>query len=135
MSHLSKPPYVSLVVCQVSAGFPSPADDYLETPLCLNELLIDDPPATFFVKVSGCSMEKIGIFEQDLAVVNRSKKPQAGHIVIAVKNNEFLIKELQIKNQQLWLKAHQDNIPLQTLDEDQGDQIWGVVTGIVRHLQ
>jgi DNA polymerase V len=76
----------------VSAGFPSPADDYLENKLDLNQHLIKNPPATFFVRVTGDSMVDAGIYSGDILVVDRSLNPKDGNIVIAVINGELTVK-------------------------------------------
>ncbi len=121
-----------LVGFKVQAGFPSPADDYLESLLSLDDYLIDNQAATFFVKVIGQSMIEAGICEGDIAVVNRALTPKSNDIVIAVIDNEFLIKELLIHNDIAWLKPHHPNYPKIQLCENKGDLIWGVVSGITR---
>ena len=78
----------------ISAGFPSPAEDYLEQSLDLNELCIKHPAATYLVKVSGESMTGVGIFNGDILVVDRSLNPNAGDIVVACLDGEFTVKEL-----------------------------------------
>ncbi|MEJ2754263.1 MAG: translesion error-prone DNA polymerase V autoproteolytic subunit [Gammaproteobacteria bacterium] len=81
----------------VSAGFPSPADDYLDQQLDLNEYLIKKPAATFYCRVSGASMQEVGIFDGDLLIVDRSITPRHGHIVIAVLDGEMTCKQLDLK--------------------------------------
>lgn len=81
----------------VSAGFPSPAQDYVEQTLDLNELCIKHPAATFFVRVEGESMIEAGIFPKDVLVVDRSLKPGHGDTVIASVNGEFTVKELHLR--------------------------------------
>ena len=73
----------------VPAGFPSPADDYAEKPLDINELLIKHPTATFFVRVQGDSMIQAGLFNDDILVVDRSLSPFNGAIIVAVLEGEF----------------------------------------------
>ena len=80
------------VAGSVVAGFPSPAEQYLEPPLDLNELLVKRPAATFFVKVVGDSMEGAGIREGDLLVVDRSLTPANGDVIIAAVDGEFTVK-------------------------------------------
>ena len=86
-----------LFVSKVSAGFPSPAQDYVEQTLDLNELCIKRPAATFFVRVEGESMIEAGIFHNDILVVDRSVKPVHGDIVVAQVDGEFTVKELCLK--------------------------------------
>lgn len=130
--HVLRGCMVPMAVCKVQAGFPSPAEDYLESLLSLDDYLIDNLAATFFVKIIGNSMSGLGICEGDIAVVNRALTPKTNDIVIAVVDNEFLIKELIVGNGMLWLKPHYPNYPNIPLREARGDMIWGVVSGIVR---
>lgn len=88
------------VAGSVVAGFPSPAEQYLEPPLDLNELLVKRPAATFFVRVQGDSMVGAGIRDGDLLVVDRSLTPADGDIVIAAVDNEFTVKRLRMKTVQ-----------------------------------
>jgi DNA polymerase V len=78
----------------VSAGFPSPADDYLEARLSLDELVIRNPSSTFFVKVEGHSMTGAGIYPEDILVVDRSKKAKPNDVIIAAIDGEFTVKRL-----------------------------------------
>ena len=82
----------------VVAGFPSPAEQYQETPLDLNELLVKHPSATFFVKVQGESMIGAGINDGDLLVVDRSLRPADGDIIIASVDGDFTVKTLRLGN-------------------------------------
>ena len=84
------------VAGSVVAGFPSPAEQYLEPPLDLNELLVKRPAATFFVKVEGDSMINAGIHDKDLLVVDRSLTPANGDIIIAAVDGEFTVKTLRV---------------------------------------
>lgn len=126
---------IPIAVCKVQAGFPSPADDYLESSLSIDEYLIENKPASFFVKVTGHSMHAAGIYENDIAVVNRALTAKSGDIVIGVIDNEFLIKELIMDGNKAWLVPHHSDYPKIPLRENKGDSIWGVVTGIVRKYQ
>lgn len=81
-----------LFASKISAGFPSPAQDYVEQTLDLNELCIKRPAATFFVRVDGDSMIDVGIFSNDILVVDRSIKPAHGDVVVAQVNSEFTAK-------------------------------------------
>ncbi|MEQ1724291.1 MAG: translesion error-prone DNA polymerase V autoproteolytic subunit, partial [Pseudobdellovibrio sp.] len=90
-TELSKLPFIAN---RISCGFPSPADDYVEGLLNLNEKLIPRPSSTFLVKAEGDSMTGAGIFEGDLLIVDKSIKPAHNQIVVAVINGEFTIKRL-----------------------------------------
>jgi DNA polymerase V len=116
---------------KVSAGFPSPADDFSEKSLDLNELLVQKPAATFFVRAQGESMLGAGIHPNDILVVDRSLEPVPGKIVICALNGELTVKRLERQNQHWVLKAENpayDNIIL----HDELDMvIWGVVTNVI----
>lgn len=123
-----------LVASTLQAGFPSPADDYLESPLRLDDYLIDNPAATFFVRIVGDSMQQAGIVAGDIAVVDRAKVAKSGDIVVAILDNQFLIKELHIHREVLTLKSHHPDYPSLVLPETEGNGLWGVVIGIIRKL-
>jgi DNA polymerase V len=123
-----------LYAARVAAGFPSPADDYLEGTLNLHDLLVHNPPATFFVRVSGDSMIGAGIFSGDLLVVDRSLPAVHGRIVIAVVDGELTVKRLYQKNGETRLVAENPAFPPLILHEGQEMQIWGVVTNVIRSV-
>lgn len=119
---------------KISAGFPSPADDYLETKLDLNSYLIKHPSSTFFVKVSGDSMINAGIQSGDMLIVDRSIEPTDGKIVIAALDGELTVKRLYKKNGQLKLVA--ENIQYKPIDVvEQEIVIWGVVTHVIHEAK
>jgi len=111
----------------VSAGFPSPADDYTEENIDLNEHLISNPFSTFFLRVKGESMINAGIKDKDLIIVDKSLIAKPGDIVIAMIDGEFTIKRLSIKNDELYLKAENHNYPDFSFKNHIDVQIWGVV--------
>ncbi|KZY08556.1 DNA polymerase V subunit UmuD, partial [Alcanivorax sp. HI0035] len=84
---------------RVAAGFPSPAQGYLEAPLDLNQLCIGQQEATFLLRVEGDSMRDAGIFADDILVVDRSLEPAHGDVVVASLNGEFTVKELRLRPQ------------------------------------
>lgn len=122
---------IPLFGCKVQAGFPSPADDYVEGKLDLNELLIKHPAATFFLRVMGESMKDAGIFPNDLLVVDRSLKPDHNRIVIALVDNELTVKRLHHKNGELRLKAENKAFPDIELKGESELSVWGVVTSVI----
>ncbi|HEE0107169.1 TPA: translesion error-prone DNA polymerase V autoproteolytic subunit [Citrobacter gillenii] len=115
----------------VPCGFPSPAQDYVEKRIDLNELLVRHPSATYFVKSSGDSMIGAGIGNGDLLVVDRSKKPVHGDIVIAAIDGEFTVKRLQLNPVVMLVPENSAYAPIRINSEDTLD-IFGVVTFIVK---
>lgn len=123
-----------LYLSAVSAGFPSPADDHIERTLDLNEHLIRNKEATFFVRVSGRSMTGVGILDGDILVVDRSIEPMPGKIVVAAVNGELTVKTLVRKSGKVWLAAENpDYAPLEMKDGMEC-VIWGVVTSAIHAL-
>jgi DNA polymerase V len=118
---------IPLLTDSVSAGFPSPADDYTEENIDLNEHLISNPFSTFFLRVKGDSMINAGIKDKDLIIVDKSLIAKPGDIVIAMIDGEFTIKRLSIKNDELYLKAENHNYPDFRFKNHIDVQIWGVV--------
>ena len=118
---------IPLLNDSVSAGFPSPADDYTEENIDLNEHLISNPFSTFFLRVKGDSMINAGIKDKDLIIVDKSLIAKPGDIVIAMVDGEFTIKRLSIKNDELYLKAENNNYPDFRFKNHIDVQIWGVV--------
>lgn len=110
----------------VRAGFPSPADDYIESKLDLTEHLIDHPSATYYIRVSGDSMIDYGIFDGDLLIVDRSIEPQSGDIVIAAIDGDLTCKLLSKKDGIPYLKSGNPNFPPIEL-EGRDIHIWGKV--------
>ena len=115
----------------VKAGFPSPADDYIEKLLDLNELMISHPAATFFVRAEGNSMEGAGIFSGDILVVDRSLDAVSGKIIIAVVNGEFTVKKLVKKKDTLYLMAESPHYHPIQITPDLDFLVWGVVTFVI----
>ena len=119
---------------RVAAGFPSPADDYLEGHLDLNRYLITDSAACFMVRVSGDSMQGAGILDGDLLVVNRSLPPRHGRIVLAVVGGEFTVKRLYQRDGRTALLPENPAYPAIDIGPGQSLQVWGVVSACVRRL-
>ena len=119
----------------VSAGFPSPAEDYIELGIDLNKHLIKNPIGTFFLRVSGNSMNNAGIYNNDLLIIDRSINPNPGHIVVALLDGEFTLKRLIKKQDNYYLKADKENYPAINLYEYIDIQIWGVAIYSIHELQ
>ena len=118
----------------VSAGFPSPAEDYIEQRLDLNDLLVKNPAATFFVRVNGDSMRGAGINHDDILVVDRSLEPVSGRIVIALIEGEFTVKRLFRDANSCRLLAENPDYPAIEVTEESACEIWGVVTGSIHRF-
>ena len=110
----------------VSAGFPSPADDYLDLPIDLNEFLIKHPAATFYVRVKGNSMEGAGIRNGDLLIVDRAEEPRNKSIVLGVINGEFTVKRIKKKGSDLYLMPDNPEFKPIKIDDNMDFQVWGV---------
>ncbi len=122
---------IPLFLSPVKAGFPSPAEDYMEKKLDLNEHLIAHPAATFFVKVEGESMIQAHIFPGDILIVDRSLNPEDKKIVIAIIDGEFTVKRIRFKNDSVFLEAENSSFPPIQIDPNSDFQIWGIVTYII----
>lgn len=114
---------------KVSAGFPSPAADYDEKRLDINEYLVRNPVSTFFFSVQGDSMEGAEIFDGDILVVDKSIRPQHGHIVVAFVDGERLVKRLYRRAGRVALVAENPRYPTLEIHDGQELQVWGVVVG------
>ena len=112
----------------VSAGFPSPATDYMENKLDLNEYLIKHPAATFYIYAKGHSMNDAGIYDGDVMIVDRSLDVKSKDVVIAVINGEFTVKRIFIKNNKTYLIPENKKFSPVLIQGDMDFQIWGVVT-------
>lgn len=118
----------------VEAGFPSPAEDEIDKKLDLNELLIKHPAATFFLKVSGSSMIRAGIHDNDMLIVDRSLEPSHGKIVVAALNGELTVKRLHLDKGKVFLMAENDMYRPIEITEGIELHIWGVVTSVIHAL-
>lgn len=118
----------------VEAGFPSPAEDYIEGSLDLNRHLIKHPAATFFVKVSGNSMIGAGIFPGDILIVDRSLDAVDKKIVIAVVDRELTVKRLRIRSGRPFLEPENDQYSPIEITTEMSFEIWGVVTNVIHKV-
>ena len=114
----------------VVAGFPSPAEQYMEPPLDLNEFLVKRPAATYFVRVSGDSMTGAGINDGDILVVDRSLRPADGDIIIACVDGDFTVKRLKI-SERVTLEPANPNFPVLALEKGQELDYFGKVTACI----
>jgi DNA polymerase V len=121
-----------LYLGRISAGFPSPADDYLEAELDLNRYMIRNPPDTFMVRVTNDALAGAGILDGDVLIVDRSIGPRHGMIVVAVVNGEMCIRRLNRKSGGWVLDPENRDFQPLRIRPGQDLEIWGVVTGMVR---
>ena len=121
-------------LCPLPAGWPSPAENYVEDTLDLHRLAVPNPPATFFLRVTGDSMIGAGIHNGDLLVVDRSKNPTPGKIVVAAINGEFTIKRLVKRKEKTFLCPENPAYPEIDLAEQEEAGIWGVATYVLHQL-
>jgi DNA polymerase V len=127
-------PALPLFIEGVAAGFPSPADDYIDQSLNLHEHLIEHPAATYFVRASGNSMVGAGIHDGDLLVVDRALEPRDGHVVIAAVHGELTVKRLRRSHGRLYLISDSDGYPPLTITEDMDLHVWGVCRYVIHGL-
>ena len=120
--------------CPVSAGFPSPADDFVESTLDLNQHLVKHPAATFFVKADGDSMIGAGIHSGDTLIVDRSLRPEDGNVVLAVLDGEFTVKTLHHSRGRVFLMPENCRYRPIKVKEGMDFSVWGVVTNVVHSL-
>ncbi|MEM7046836.1 MAG: translesion error-prone DNA polymerase V autoproteolytic subunit [Pseudomonadota bacterium] len=123
-----------LYASKVSAGFPSPADDLLVGGLDLNDHVVTNPAATFYVRASGPSMIGAGIHDDDLLVVDRSLTPRDGSIVIAALDGELTVKRYRRHGARVTLAAENDDYEPIELSGDMRLDIWGVVTAVIHKV-
>jgi DNA polymerase V len=116
----------------VSAGFPSPAADYIDMPIDLSKELVKNPSATFYGKVKGYSMKDAGIEDGDILIVDKSLEPNSGDIAVCFIDGEFTLKQIFIrKNEVLLMPANSDFAPIR-INEENEFLIWGIVTFTIK---
>ena len=126
--------YFPLYENAVQCGFPSPADDFLDLDINLNDYLVKHKSATFCVKVNGSSMNGVGIHSGDVLVVDRAESVKNNSIVLAVIDNEFTVKSIKKNAGKLYLNPANDNYKPIEITEDMNFHIWGVVTFVIHAL-
>jgi len=122
---------IPMFTCGVSAGFPSPADDFIDKKLDLNEFLIKHPSATFLVRVEGQSMINAGIFSGDILIVDRSIEVSNNDIVVAFINGEFTVKRIGTKKGKYYLLPENEDYKPIEVTPDMNFEVWGVVTYVI----
>lgn len=124
-----------LYISKVSAGFPSPADDFIDKKLDLNEFLIEHPVATFFVRASGNSMIGAGIHSGDILIVDRALEAGDNKIVIAILNGDLTVKRIRKQNDKLFLVADNPQYRPIEITEEHQFEVWGVVTYVIHSVK
>ena len=118
----------------ITAGFPSPADDHLDSNIDLNIEFIKDKDATFFGRVQGDSMTGAGIDHGDLLIINKSLEPRNGKIAVCFIDGEFTVKRIKIEKEIVWLIAENKNYPPIKVGKDNDFLIWGIVTNVIKYF-
>jgi DNA polymerase V len=132
---ISDAPLIALLIKnRVCAGFPSPAEDLGAERIDLTQMLVQHAQATYFLRASGHSMVEAGIFDNDILVVDRAIKARHGHIVVAVVDGDFTVKQLYQRLDRIKLKAANPTFADIVPKEGQTLQIWGVVTSSIKQF-
>jgi len=118
----------------VSAGFPSPADDFKELRISIDQEVVKNAEATFYARVAGESMQGAGLDDGDLLVIDRSKEPQDNNIAVCFIDGEFTVKRLLIKKGKLWLQPENSDFKPIEITEDNEFVIWGIVTNVIKKV-
>lgn len=118
----------------ISAGIPSPADDFRETRISLDDELIHNKDTTFFAKVRGQSMINAGLDDNDLLVIDRSLEPQNNKIAVCFLDGDFTVKRLRVEKSEVWLQPENPNYPIIKITEDNDFVIWGIVTSVIKKV-
>ena len=118
----------------ISAGFPSPADDFLDLSIDLNKEYVKNPSATFYGRVKGNSMIDAGLNDGDLLIIDKSMEPQNGKIAVCFIDGEFTVKRIQIKKKELYLVAENKNYEPIKITADNDFLIWGIVTTVIKSV-
>jgi len=126
---------IPLYLSRVPAGFPSPAEDYVDKKLDLNEHLIQHPAATFFIRVDGDSMIEAGIHSGDLLIVDRKLEPGDQSVVVAALEGELTVKRLVKKNGKLYLASENPKFKPIEVNPETGVEVWGVVVHSIHNVR
>ena len=118
----------------ISAGFPSPADDFKETRISLDRELVKNKEATFYARVSGDSMTGAGLDDGDLLVIDRSKNPENGKIAICLVDGEFTVKRIKKEKDKLYLIAENKKYKSIEIKEENELIIWGIVEYVIKKV-
>lgn len=118
----------------VRAGFPSPAQDYMENSIDLNRDLVAHPESTFYARVAGDSMIDAGLEEGDILVIDKSLEAKDGDVVVCVIDGEFTVKTLETAPDCIRLHPANSAYPTLTVTESEGFEVWGIVTFVIKKM-
>ena len=118
----------------ISAGFPSPAEDFKEERLSLDNILVKNKLATFYARVSGQSMVGAGLDDNDLLVIDRSLEPAHNRIAVCFLDGEFTVKRLRVEKDGVWLQPENENYEPIKITEENDFVIWGIVTNVIKKV-
>ena len=118
----------------ISAGFPSPADDFSQTRISLDDELVKNKDSTFYAKVKGQSMIDAGLDDNDLLVIDRSLEPANNKIAVCFLDGEFTVKRLRVEKKEVWLQPENPNYPIINITEENDFMIWGIVTSVIKKV-
>ena len=118
----------------ISAGFPSPADDFNEARISLDDELIKNKDTTFYAKVKGQSMIDAGLDDNDLLVIDRSLAPANNKIAVCFLDGEFTVKRLRVEKNEVWLQPENPNYPIINITKENDFMVWGIVTNVIKKV-
>ncbi|GAB4451089.1 MAG: translesion error-prone DNA polymerase V autoproteolytic subunit [Bacteroidia bacterium] len=121
-------------ISAVKAGFPSPAQDFMEETLDINSLVVKNPVATFYARVQGNSMIHLGIEDGDILVIDKSLEPIDGKIAVCIVDGEFTLKQIKIKDKKVFLMPANPDYPPIEITEEKQFMVWGIVTYIIKKV-
>ena len=123
-----------LVEQSISAGFPSPADDFKEIRISLDKELVKNQESTFYARVSGDSMENAGLSDGDLIIIDRSLNPEKNKIAVCFLEGEFTVKRIIKKGNKFYLKPENENYSEIEINESSGFLVWGIITYVIKKI-
>jgi DNA polymerase V len=123
---------IPMAASSISAGFPSPADDFLDTSIDLNKICIKNPATTFFGRVTGNSMKDAGIHHGDLMIIDKSIRPKNGSIAVCYIDGEFTVKTIKLEQDCCWLIPANPTYKAMKITKDNDFIIWGIVTHVIK---
>jgi len=118
----------------ISAGFPSPAEDFKQERLSLDGILVKNKLSTFYARVSGQSMVDAGLDDNDLLVIDRSLEPAHNKIAVCFLDGEFTVKRLKVDKDEVWLQPENPDYPIIKITEENDFVIWGIVTNVIKKV-